>query len=73
MVATRRTIDRPRGERCDSPAAALVMQVFDRGSHLVGVPRGPVVARGQPGYAGVAADGDHLDGQMLRPVVLAQA
>lgn len=62
---------RPRtGRRL--PPAALVSQVLDGGPHLGRVPRGPVVACGQPGHAGVAADGDHLNGQVLRAVLLAQ-
>ena len=52
--------------------AALVLQVLDRGSHLVSVPRRPVVGFGQPRHPGIPAGGDQLDREMLRAVLVAQ-
>ena len=49
-----------------------MLQILDRGPHLTGVPRRPVVAFRQPWNTGAAAHGDQLDHQMLRAVVLAQ-
>ena len=44
-----------------SQLAALASRLLDRNPHLVHVPRGPIVALGQPGYAGIATDGNHLE------------
>ena len=69
------TVKHGPGRSChNSPlsAAALVLQVLDRGPHLVSVPRRPVVGFRQPRHPGVPARGDQLDRKMLRAVVVAQ-
>ena len=47
-----------------------LLQVIDRGPHLLSVPRRPVVAPRQPRHAVVAACGDQPDRQTLRAVLL---
>ena len=49
-----------------------LLQVIDRGPHLLSVPRRPVVAPRQPRHAVVAACGDQPDRQTLRAVLLRQ-
>lgn len=56
-----------------STDAALLLQVVDRGPHVVSVPRGPVVAFRQPRPdPGAPSRSDHVDHETLRTVVLAQ-
>ena len=48
------------------------LQILDRRAHFLRVPLRPVIAVRQPRHTGASTDGDHLDSEALRTLVLAQ-